>query len=300
MGVARVPSPYVSTAAFTAHPTYLDLDDLRSGSSLMSDQTAELTNVLLMASQWCDNFSEQQLSVHVVTQNLRCRADRNGYLRFHLDDRPYLGLVQVGYGYTPTALTTLTAPAVWAENNNLVVPLASGGPWSGSLQFGSPVAGSELFVQAVYTAGWVATQLAASAIAGATSLTVADPTGIQPGGQYRIWEPGVEETVTVSPSWVPPTISVPPAAPTPTAVTLASPVLSAHTSGQDFSGMPADMRLAVINYAISQLMRPDTAAEDSYPDTHHAAGTRQADSRQDGSGLVIESERILDRYRRVR
>jgi hypothetical protein len=129
---------------------------------------------------------------------------------------------------------------------------------------------------------------------------VADPTGIQPGGQYRIWEPGVEETITISPSWMPPPTAVPPNTPIPTVVTLAQPTLFAHTTGQDVSAMPAEMRLAVINYAVSQLMRPDTAAEDAYPDTHHAAGTRQSDSRQDGSGLVTEAERILDRYRRIR
>lgn len=293
-------TPYVSTAAFQAHPTYLDLDDLRSGSNLASDQTAELNNVLLMATQWCDNFAEQPLSAHVVTQNLQTRPDRDGYLRFHLDDRPYLGLVQVGYGLTPTSLTTLSAPQVWAENNNLVVPLSSGGAWTGSLQFGTPVAGRPLFVQAVYTAGWVAAQLASAATAGATTLTVTDPTGIQPGAQYRIWEPGMEETVTVSPAWVPPTITVPPAAPVAAAVTLSAPTLFAHTAGQDFSGMPADLRLAVVNYGVSQLMRPDTAAEDSYPDTRLSSGTRQADSRRDGSGLVVEAERILDKYRRVR
>lgn len=293
-------APYVSTAAFTAHPTYLDLDDLRSGSNLASDQTAELNNVLLMATQWCDNYAEQTLAAHVVTQNTRARCDRNGYLHLHLTDRPYLSLVQVGYGYTPTSLTTMSAPQVWEDNNNITVPLSVGGPWSGSLQFGSPAAGSELYVQAVYTAGWVATQLTANALAGATTLTVADPTGIQPGARYRIWEPGAEETVTVSPTWTPPTISVPPTAPVPTAVTLAAPTLFAHTAGNDVSGMPADLRLAVINYAISQLMRPDTAAEDSYPDTHLSSGTRQADPRQDGSGLVAESERILERYRRVR
>lgn len=293
-------APYVSTAAFTAHPTYLDLDDLRSGSTLASDQTAELANVLLMASQWCDNYAEQQLAAHAVVQNTRARPDRWGNLRLHLDDRPYLGLVQVGYGYTPTSLTTLSAPQVWAENNNLTVPMANPGAWSGSLQFGTPTAGSELYVQVAYTAGWVATQLTASAAAGATTVTVADPTGIQAGGQYRIWEPGVEETVTVSPTWTPPTITVPPAVPVATTVTLAAPTLFAHTAEQDFSGMPADMRLAVINYAVSQLMRPDTAAEDAYPDTHHASGTRQADSRQDGSGLVTEAERILERYRRIR
>jgi hypothetical protein len=291
----------VSTSAFQAHPTYLDLDDLRSGSSLQSDQTAELTNVLLMATQWCDNYAEQPLAAHVVVQNTRARTDRYGNLRLHLDHSPYLGLVQVGYGYTIGALTVLSAPTAWEQDNNLTLSLGpSSSPWSGSLQFGFPGNGSELYVQAVYTAGWVGTQLAADGSAGATSLTVADPTGILPGAQYRIWDPGSEETVTVSTSWVPPTISVPPLAPTPTAISLASPTLFSHSASQDFSGMPADLRLAVVNYAVSQLMRPDTAAEDSYPDTKLATGTRQADSRQDGSGLVAEATRILEKYRRVR
>lgn len=293
-------SPYVSTAAFTAHPTYLDLDDLRSGSSSSSDQTAELTNILLMSSQWADNYAEQQLSAHIVVQNTQGRVDRYGNLRIHIQDRPYLSLVQVGYGYTPTSLTVLTSPSVWVQDNNLVVPISSGGPWTGSLQLGTPAMGYELFVQCIYVAGWVSTQVAVAATAGATSLTVADPTGIVPGGQYRIWEPGVEETVTVSPTWTPPTTAVPPASPAAASIALASPTLFAHTVSQDLSGMPADMRLAVINYSISQLMRPDTAIEDAYPDTRNASGTRQADTRQDGSGLVAEAERILDRYRRIR
>lgn len=294
-------APYVSTAAFTAHPTYLDLDDLRSGSSLSSDQEAELNNVLLMASDWCDNYAEQQLGAHVVTQSMRARANRMGYLSLHLDDRPYLSLVQLGYGYTPTALTVLTSPTAWEENNNLLVPLTPNAtPWSGSLQFGFPGNGSQLFVQAVYTAGWVGTQLTEPADAGAMTLTVADPTGIMPGGQYRIWEPGSEETVTVASDWLPPSISVPPVTPVPAPVTLAAGTLSAHTAAQDFSGMPSDMRLAVINYAISQLMRPDTSAEDSYPDTKLSSGTRQDDPRKDGSGLVAEAARILERFRRIR
>lgn len=293
-------TPYVSPAAFQAHPTYLDLDDLRSGSYLASDQTAELANILLMATQWADNYAEQILGAHTVVQNTQCRADRNGYLRLHIQDRPYLQLAQVGYGYTPTSLAILSAPQAWVQDNNLTVPLSSGGAWSGSLQFGSPAAGSELFVQVIYTAGWVATQLAVDCAAGATTVTVTDPTGVLPGAQYRIWDPGAEETVTVSPSWSPPAVAIPPASPVPTAVTLAAPTIKAHAAGQDFSAMPADLRLAIINYAVSQLMRPDTAAEDAYPDTHHSSGTRQADTRQDGSGLVLEAERILDRYRRIR
>lgn len=294
-------APYVSAAAFQAHPTYLDVDDLRSGSSLESDQIAELTNVLLMASVWADDTAMQPLGAHVVVQNTRARCDRAGVLKFHLDNGPFLSLVQIGYGQTPTALTVLSSPQAWVQNNSLCVQIGGGGSaWSGSLQFGAPSSGSELWVQAVYLAGLVSTQLTADAALGATTLTVADPTGIRPGAQYRIWEPGCEETVTVSTSWTPPTAVVPPGAVYPASVILAAPTLFAHTATQDFAEWPSILRLAVINYAVSQLMRPDTAAEDSYPDTKLSPGTRQSDPRRDGSGLVVEAERIIARHMRVR
>lgn len=291
--------PYVGAAAFKAHPTYLDLDDLRSGSSSDADQTAELVNLLLMASDWADNRAGQNLGAHAVTQNCRARFDRDGNLKIHADNTPVISVTSVGYGYTPTALTTVSATSAWVEDGRqVVIPLGGGaGPWSGSLQFGTPVSGGEVFVQLAYTAGWVATQLSASATAAASTLTVADPTGIVPGGTYRIWEPGLEEDVTVSPTWTPPAATVPIV---PVTVTLASPTVYAHTAGQDLSGMPTDMRLAVTNYSVSALMRPDTAREDSYPDTALSSGTRQTDPRQDGSGLVKEAERILSRYARVR
>jgi hypothetical protein len=291
-------TPYVSAAAFTAHPTYLDLDDVRSGSDSGADQTAELANLLLMASEWADNRVGQPLAAHTVAQNCRARVDRYGNLKIHPDNTPVLSVTSVAYGWTPTALTTVSASGAWVEDGrSIIVPAGGGGPWSGSLQFGAPAVGGEMFVQVVYVAGWVATQLAADATAGASTVMVADPAGVTPGGSYRIWDPGVEETVTVSPDWVPP---VAPAVPVEVAVTLASPTRYAHAAGHDVSGMPADLRLAVTNYTVATLMRPDTAAEDAYPDTPLSSGTRQQDPRKDGSGLVAEAERILSRYRRVR
>ncbi|MFE9448270.1 hypothetical protein [Streptomyces sp. NPDC006739] len=289
----------MSAASFKAHPTYLDLDDLRSGSNLDSDQTAELVNLLLMASDWADNRAGQNLGAHVVTQRCRARFGRDGSLKVHADNTPVISVLSVGYGYTPTALTTVDASSAWVEDGSqIVIPLGGAtGPWSGSLQFGSPVGGGEVYVQLVYVACWVATALSQNAAVSANTLTVADPTGIVPGGSYRIWDPGYEEDVTVSATWTPPAASVPVV---PTAVTLAAPTVYAHAAGHDVSGMPSDMRLAVTNYAVSALMRPDTASEDSYPDTALSSGTRQKDPRRDGSGLVKEAERILSRYSRVR
>lgn len=295
-----ITTPFVSADAFKAHPTYLDLDDLRSGSASDADQTAELYNLLLMASDWASNRCNQPLNAHSVVQNCRARFDRYGNLKIHPDHTPVLRIGSVGYGWTPTALTVVNSSTAWVEDGrNIVFSLGDGAnmSWSGSLQFGTPVSGGEVFVQVTYDAAWVATTLASATDANATSLPVTDPTGVMPGASYRIWEPGAEETVTVSPDWTPPAVGTMPAT---TTVTLSAPTRNAHTAGQDFSGMPADMRLAVTNYAVSALMRPDTAAEDAYPDTRLNSGTRSQDPRKDGSGLVAEAERILARYARIR
>ncbi len=288
--------PYVSPTAFRAHPTYLDTTGLRVGDPDPADQTAQLAVTLLEASGWADNQCNQPLGAHVWTQRFRSRIDRAGNLRFHPDHGPLITLSTLGYGMSPTALTTVSGTAAWVEDGtNVVVPLGGNMAWSGSLQFGFPASG-EVFVQAAYTAGFVATVLGADALAGATSLRVADPTGILPGGSYRIWEPGVEETVAVSPTWTPPTATVPPTA---TTVTLAAPTLFAHTTGSDLSGMPAEVRNAVIQYATATLMRPDSTAEDEFPNTSLGSDTRRNDPRN-GTGLIADAVRTLSSYGRVR
>ncbi|MHB9861976.1 hypothetical protein [Streptomyces sp. YIM S03343] len=277
-------TPYVTAAEFRAHPTSLDLDTLRSGVTDPEAQTAALTNILLKSSGWADNTANQPLGAHRVTLSTRGRIDHDGVLSVFPSDRPVLSVTAVSYGTTLARMTTLTAPpARIARDQTIYVP------------GGRVTSRGRVWVDLVYTAGWVSTLLGADTQVGATSLTVLNPTGILPGATYRLWEPGVEETITVSPSWTPPAATVPQ---TPAVVPLAAPTVYAHTSGSGWSGMPGEMRLAVINHAISQLMRPDTTAEDSYPDTSLASTTRKDDSRRSGSGLVAEARRILNSYTR--
>jgi hypothetical protein len=290
--------PYISAAAFQAHPTYLDLDGLRSGSTSQADQDAELTNILLMASEWADNQLDMPIGAHSYTQRTRARADGKGCLRFHAEHSPVIAVGQVGYGYSPTALTAIDGSGAWVENGaNLVVPMStSSGAWSGSLQFGAPAAGGELFVQAAITAGRVATVLTADATAGATQLTVADPTGIQAGGTYRIWEPGAEETITVSTTWVPSPVGT---APTPRSVNLATATRYPHTAGHDLSGLTADQRLAVTQYATSLLLRPGNAAETTYPGTTMTSSVSSKSGRSAGD-YAKDAIATLASYRRIR
>ncbi|MBY8341816.1 hypothetical protein JYK17_17440 [Streptomyces sp. KC 17012] len=292
-------TPYVSAAAFRAHPTYLDTEGLNLASDDPDAQTAELTNLLLAASDWCDSELDQPLGAHLYTQRERVFCGSDGQLKFHSDHGPVIQVTELGYGYTPTALTTLTDPTVWVEQDtNIVFSFATNGTvaWSGSLQFGTPGLGGDMFVQSTVVAGHVATVLDDDASDGDSTLTVLDPTGITPGARYRIWEPGVEENVVVDPAWTPPTPST---IPMPTAVSLLQPLRHAHTAGSDFSGMPADLRKAVVLHTVSQLLRPDTTAEDEYPD-NATSSTRSDDSRTRGMGLLKEARRTLASYARVR
>ncbi|MFE2712215.1 hypothetical protein ACFXKI_09555 [Streptomyces mirabilis] len=293
-------TPYVSAAAFRAHPTYLDLDGLVSGNPIPAAQDAELTNLLLQASAWADNECDQPLGAHLYTQSTRVRTDRAGMLRIHADHGPVRTVTALSYGWSPTSMTAVDSPSLWVEDgSNLVITLGgSSTAWSGSLQVGFGAGpGTETFVRVSVVAAYVATQLSAAATAGATSISVADPTGIESGGSYRIWEPGREETVTVSPQWQPPAASSMPA---PATVLLAAPILFDHEIGHDVSGLPADARLAVVLYTISLLMRPDTSAEDEFPDSSTNSSTRGKDSRKTGQGMVDEARRILASYGRVR
>lgn len=293
-------TPYVSTAAFRAHPTYLDTDGLVTGNPYPDAQTAQLNSLLLQASAWADNECGQPLGAHLYTQSTRVRTDRAGMLRIHADHGPVRAVTALSYGWSPTSLTAVDSPSVWVEDgSNLVITLGgSSTAWTGSLQVGFGAGpGSEIFVRVSTVAGFVATQTSAATVAGATSISVADPTGIEPGGSYRIWEPGREETVTVSPLWQPPPAS---SIPAPAAVLLAAPTVFGHDIGHDVSGLPGDVRLAVVKYTIALLLRPDTTAEDEFPDSSTNSSTRGKDSRRTGLGLVDEARKILNSYQRVR
>jgi hypothetical protein len=289
--------PYVTVAAFRAHPTYLDTTNLRSGNS-PNDQGAALREVLLKASAWADNFvSSGGFAAHVRTEQTRVWSDRYGRLHLSPADIPVTAVSGLSYGPSPTQLTTIIDPSVWIEDGRqVVVELGAGSvSWVGSLQFGAPVS-ADMFVQWSYTAGYVHTNMAASTSAGTTSITVADPTGTAPGVVLRITDPGREEAVTVAPSYVAGSTTVPLTA----ATTYAHTVTSDPACVVGVSALPADAHLAVVHAATAMLMRPDSAAEDAYPDTQVKTSTRDADPRHEGSGLILEAKRILRSYRKAR
>jgi hypothetical protein len=295
--------PYVTPAAFRAHPTYLDTLSLRPGDASVADQDRELTNILLMASAKADNYvemsgdGESTLAAHTRIEQLRVRVGRDGTVKYKPDHYPVTALTKLEWGTSPANLTAVTDySGVWIEKSRTVVaPLSFGAAGLGpAFQFGAATATSEVYTRWTYTAGYTNTLIAAAVAAGATAVTVRNPAGITGGSAtqratvLRIWEPGVEEAVTVDASYVPGSATVP----------LTAPLLFAHTADAGISALPADAHLAVIFYAIALLDRPDSEAEDAFPNTKASPNTQTGSSGP--VGLVVEAERLLEVLRRVR
>lgn len=251
-------APFVTPAAFKAHPTFLDLGNLRSGDAQLADQDAELFNILLMASEQVENFCNRPIGAHVQTDYARLYADRRGRLYLYPDHAPVRTLLSYGYAATLGNFTTINSPACQIEDGRqIIVEIAgSNASWSGSLQFGSPATSQELYTTFTYVAGYANATLVGNPIAGAVSITVSNPTGIFAGDILRIWEPGKEESVVVGPGWAGQNTSPF----TPAAIPLVSGLVNAHTAGAGVTGFGADLHLATIYYAIDGLQRWGTSS----------------------------------------
>ena len=260
------PYPYVSVAGFKAHPTYLDLGNLRSADSNAADQDRELHQILMQASNWADSICKLPLTGHLQVDSARLRPDSRGRLFLYPDHAPVRRLLSYQYGYQPGVFTsTTTGPNYALENaRQIIVQLAGAAltSWSGPLQLNGPGSFNELYVQWAYVAGFMNGLLGVSCAQGATSITVTDPTGLEPGDVFRIWDPGKEEALTVAANYAPNPVTPP----VPTAIPLVAGTQFAHTADLSnvanmvvVSAMPADAYLAVVYLGIDILQRYGSA-----------------------------------------
>lgn len=250
--------PFVTVAAFKAHPTFLDVNNLRSGSTSQPNQDAELYNILLMASDAVENFCNRPIQAHIQTDNGRGFVDRRGRLIFHADHAPVRLVQSYSYSSRLGVTTSTTNPTCFVEDGRQVIvePGTASAAWTGSLQFGAPTSTTELYTTLTYVAGYANATLTNSPSQGATSITVSNPTGIFAGDTLRIWEPGKEESVVVASSWAGQntfpytTASIP----------LVSGLVNAHTAGFGVTGFGADLHLATIYFAVDALQRYGTSS----------------------------------------
>jgi hypothetical protein len=286
-------APYVTVPEFRAAPTWIDSDDLIPGGTA-DKQDDELYNVLLRASAWADNEVNPGfgLGASAVTEQLRARTARDGTLAIHPSKTPVRQVTALAYGASPSNLAdTADLSGVWIEDGRqILAAAATGGNWAAAgLEFGSARPGGRTYVRITYTAGYATTVLAADATAGASQVTVTDPAGIFPGDVLRIWDPGLEEAVTVAAGYTPGSTTVP----------LAGVLVNAHTTGAGLSGLPAEVKQAVITYAVALLMRDDVSSEEPFADSEFGPAARRSDTGGRAGGLVSDAENLLRPYRRV-
>lgn len=288
-------APFVTTAAFKAHPTFLGLSNLRSGDSTPADQDAELLNCLLMGSGMVENFCNQPIQAHVQTDYLRARVDRYGQMKLKADHGPVRTVLSYAWGSRLGNLTTVSAPPCQVEEDTQIVlqPGVGNYSWTGALQFGTPPTGFDLFVQPTYVAGYSNGVLTNSPIQGATSITHSNPTGVFAGDTLRIWEPGKEESVVVAPSWAGQNTTPFTSA----SIPLVSGLQFAHTAGAGVTGFGHELVLATIYMTIDGLQRWGTASS-QWPGARVRSAT--AKRVEEVSMWQQKAQALLLTYRRVR
>ena len=292
--------PYVTPAMFTAYPTWLDLDNLVPG-GIASVQEDVLYDVLLAASDWAVGACEDMLlhAHYVQGEQLRTRVGGNGRVYVKPRDIPVRQIVSLEYGWDPSALTALSLPdpSMWVEDGREVSFAPGGGTaFQGPMiQFGgSPRPGTVVYVNWSYVPGFPSTCFSSPVTSGASSVTVADPTGILPGDVLRVYDPGVSEALTVAPAYVP---AIPTIPPTPTAVPLAAATADAHIAGTGITGFPRKALQAVIAYGVAQLMREDVSAEEPASAFGPAARTTGGERGGLASGLLNDAYGWLSPYK---
>jgi hypothetical protein len=296
-------SPYITVPEFLAAPTWLDNQDLIPGGS-GTQQSAELYNALLRASGWACRITEQRLDAHTVIWQDRVPVDRWGNIYLVPPENPVRQVNALAYGsdFQNLSLISNLQSQLWIHGDQksfIVSQVPNGGAYLGSLQFGGTRPGADsVYVQYSYVSGYCSTTLTAAASAAATSITVADPTGLQPpltggllgtipGSVARIWDPAYEEAVQVATGWTAGT----------NPVTLASGLLNAHSAGTGVSELPPEVHQAVQELAVALLMREDVSGEEPYAGSPFGPSMRESHSGGKAGGLVDHAREVLLRYR---
>ncbi len=301
-------SQYVTVAELLAAPLGLSLRDVTPGTALRPGQQGatqamtydELTALAQRASAVADVYCEQVLGAtvdseeHWTGQGL-AGIDGHGNLWVQTERWPVQQVLSFQYGLPQTGGTVWTLAAVTdvllAGPARLVYPV--GLPQRGW--------GQQLRVSYSYVNGWPVTTLTAAVIAGATTLPVADATGVQAGQRLTIFDLGQSEAVTVAEGWTP----VQGAA----SVPLVNGTLFAHTPvlrpvsvGQQpydigVGALPPDVKEAVLLIA-KALLDVRGASALVMGRTGGVSGTQGAPV--GGVQLVpVQAQEILQRYRRV-
>jgi hypothetical protein len=232
-------NPYITLAEYKNAPTSIDYDNLVVGGNAGA-QDAELSNAILRASSFMNEFLNQNLNASTQIENQRVRITGQGTIALHPNNNPIISLQSFSYGADPLSLVTIPDPSkVWFEDQQIIIPLASMSTTyssQGPLAFGPYGAPrQQVYVTYQYTSGYV-NNLIATATAAATSMTVQTADGIVPGMTLRIYDGASSERVVVASNYTYGSTTVP----------LTSALAYTHASGVGFGNLPQTIKEACI------------------------------------------------------
>ena len=284
-------TPYLTVDEFKAAPTAIDYNNLVANSADPAAQDAELANVIARASSWIDTYCNQVLAATVETEKQRVRFSPDGYLRIHPNYSPVVALTAMSYGSQPTGLTTYNDPSIaWVEEQSIVFPWAMGNTYSsaGQLQFGLPASPrGYVFCQYTYVSGYANTTLATNSAASASTITVADGTGIVAGSRLTIFDGMNTQTFTVADSYSFGSTTVP----------INGTLTSAHTAGVAISALPPAVKQAAILLTTAFLkIRGDYSMT---MQVTSAVGTASSNTESGNYDIDLAKE-LLNPFRRMR
>jgi hypothetical protein len=289
--IRQMSAPYLSLQEFKNAPTALDYGNLVVGGN-QAAQDAELSNAILRASSWIDQFCNQIIGATINTEQQRVRTRSDGSLRIHPKYFPVVALTQMSYGSTPQNMVQAPDCSIaWFEEQEIIFPysqlpttMSSQGP----LSFGFPgTPGREVYVNYTYVNGYANTLTATASALGATTITVDSGTGIVAGETLTIYDGSKTEQVTVGSSYVFGSTTVP----------LASPTLFAHDAGISISALPAAIKEAAILATSAFLkIRGDSALVLAVTNT---PGVQVDGSQKIGTDLAL-AQTMLAPFRRIR
>jgi hypothetical protein len=283
-------SPYITVGEYQNAPTSMDISNLVVGGNSAA-QDAELSRVILRASSFLDEYLNQNLCATRKIETQRTRFMPNGFISLHPNQNPIIALEAFSYGMAPNQLVAIPDPSLcWFESQQIIIPVSQMSlTWSssGPLSFGGGGSNAnQIYCQYTYTSGYVNNPIA-TAVAGTSSMTVANATGIVAGQALRIYDGAKSELVYVASGYTYGS----------TTVTLASALLYDHAAGTTFGNLPNAIKEACILVTSAFIkMRGDSSM--TMQVTVNPSGNVTGAERY-GSEIALALE-MVSLYRRVR
>lgn len=184
-------TPYLSVAMLKYHSRRGVSFDQLVPRGMPEDQDQALQQYIEDAAAYTDSVCQQILAATYDTSGGRINVSRDGFAYVHPRYRPVIALTAFSIGPTPALMTAYTSfVGVKVEPDYFAVPVGGAGGLpvntsQGPIQFGTASAPmDQAWAEWTIVNGFPVTFLTASAALGATSISVADTTGIVPGATW--------------------------------------------------------------------------------------------------------------------